>query len=77
MQLIFEFDLQILLLQLVDEETGAVQREPWKPGELLLRSEAVMKGYLNNVEETKKVIDSNKWLHTGNSFPIYISHLQS
>ncbi|VDK69423.1 unnamed protein product [Litomosoides sigmodontis] len=50
---------------LVDEETGAVLREPWKPGELLLRSEAIMKGYLNDVEETKKVIDSNKWLHTG------------
>ncbi|EFO19114.2 hypothetical protein LOAG_09378 [Loa loa] len=50
---------------LVDEETGAVQNESWKPGELLLRSEAIMKGYLNNAEETKKVIDSNKWLHTG------------
>ncbi|CAG9533418.1 unnamed protein product [Cercopithifilaria johnstoni] len=50
---------------LLDEETGAVQKEPWKPGELLLRSEAIMKGYLNDTEETKKVIDSNKWLHTG------------
>lgn len=58
------------ILQLLDEETGAVQKEPWKPGELLLRSEAIMKGYLNNAEETKKVIDNNKWLHTGNnSFP--------
>uniref|UniRef100_A0A0R3RFD6 4-coumarate--CoA ligase n=1 Tax=Elaeophora elaphi TaxID=1147741 RepID=A0A0R3RFD6_9BILA len=51
--------------QLLDEETGAVQREPWKSGELLLRSETIMKGYLNNAEETRKVIDSNRWLHTG------------
>ncbi|KAL3990131.1 AMP-binding enzyme family protein [Acanthocheilonema viteae] len=50
---------------LLDEETGVVQKEPWKPGELLLRSEAIMKGYLNDTEETKKVIDSSKWLHTG------------
>ncbi|VDM15547.1 unnamed protein product, partial [Wuchereria bancrofti] len=50
---------------LIDEESGVVQKEPWKRGELLLRSEAIMKGYLNDVEETKKVIDSNKWLHTG------------
>uniref|UniRef100_A0A0N4TCQ0 AMP-binding domain-containing protein n=1 Tax=Brugia pahangi TaxID=6280 RepID=A0A0N4TCQ0_BRUPA len=50
---------------LIDEESGAVQNEPWKCGELLLRSEAIMKGYLNDIEETKKVIDSNRWLHTG------------
>ncbi|KAM3728050.1 Peroxisomal OPC-8:0-CoA ligase [Dirofilaria immitis] len=50
---------------LLDEETGAIQNEPWKPGELLLRSETIMKGYLNDIEETRKVIDNNKWLHTG------------
>ncbi|MCP9263348.1 4-coumarate--CoA ligase 2 [Dirofilaria immitis] len=39
---------------LLDEETGAIQNEPWKPGELLLRSETIMKGYLNDIEETRK-----------------------
>ncbi|OZC08313.1 hypothetical protein X798_04664 [Onchocerca flexuosa] len=58
------------MLQLIDEETGAVQTEPWKPGELLLRSEAIMKGYLNDAEETKKVIDNNKWLHTAHDVTI-------
>ncbi|VDK81022.1 unnamed protein product [Onchocerca ochengi] len=55
---------------LLDEETGAVQTEPWKPGELLLRSEAIMKGYLNDTEETKKVIDNNKWLHTAHDVTV-------
>lgn len=59
------------LLQLLDEETGAVQTEPWKRGELLLQSEAIMKGYLNDEEETKKVIDANKWLYTGPLTLIY------
>lgn len=36
-----------------------------KKGELLLRSECVMKGYLNSPEETRQSLDIDGWYHTG------------
>ncbi|VDN01690.1 unnamed protein product [Thelazia callipaeda] len=51
--------------KLLDEKTGAILSEAFQVGELLLRSNAIMKGYLNSEEETRKVFDSDNWLHTG------------
>ena len=34
-------------------------------GELLIRSEGVFQGYLNLPEETRRTLDSDGWLHTG------------
>ncbi|CAD5228782.1 unnamed protein product [Bursaphelenchus okinawaensis] len=51
--------------KVVDIETGEEIVEPHKRGELYLRSECVMKGYLNDPKATEETIDSEKWMHTG------------
>jgi len=55
---------QNLDLKLVDPATGE-EMPMGKPGEILVKGPMVMKGYLNKPEETKKAIDSDGYMHTG------------
>ncbi|KAF3329650.1 putative 4-coumarate--CoA ligase 3 [Carex littledalei] len=51
-------------LKIVDPETGALLGRN-KPGEICIRGEHIMKGYLNDLTATKNTIDKEGWLHTG------------
>jgi acyl-CoA synthetase (AMP-forming)/AMP-acid ligase II len=50
--------------RLVDADTGE-DAAPGEAGELYLRGEHVMAGYLNNPEATAATVDREGWLHTG------------
>ena len=50
--------------KLVDAETG-VEVPIGEPGEICVKGPMVMKGYLNKDEETKKAIDKDGYMHTG------------
>ena len=50
--------------RLVDLEAG-LDVAPQEPGELWLRGEHVMRGYLGNPAATAATIDPDGWLHTG------------
>ncbi|KAF8654966.1 hypothetical protein HU200_061398 [Digitaria exilis] len=51
-------------LKIVDPDTGkSLGRN--LPGEICIRGQQIMKGYLNNPEATKNSIDADGWLHTG------------
>ncbi|KAG0473373.1 hypothetical protein HPP92_015230 [Vanilla planifolia] len=51
-------------LKVVDPSTGASLRRNQR-GEICLRAENVMKGYLNDAKATQGTIDEEGWLHTG------------
>ncbi|KAK6123804.1 hypothetical protein DH2020_042458 [Rehmannia glutinosa] len=51
-------------MKIIDIETGASLGRN-QPGEICIRGDQIMKGYLNDPESTESTIDKNGWLHTG------------
>ncbi len=57
-------ELEGIEVKVINPETGD-ECSPGQQGELCCRGYNVMKGYYKKPEETKKVIDSDGWLHSG------------
>ncbi|KAK4488910.1 hypothetical protein RD792_004700 [Penstemon davidsonii] len=51
-------------MKIVDPETGASLGRN-QAGEICIRGDQIMKGYLNDPESTENTVDKEGWLHTG------------
>ncbi|XP_055826287.1 4-coumarate--CoA ligase 2-like [Solanum dulcamara] len=51
-------------MKIVDLDTG-ISLPRNKPGEICIRGDQIMKGYLNDPEATARTIDKEGWLHSG------------
>lgn len=53
-----------LMCRIVDEQTGD-NMPPLRKGEILIKGRSIMKGYANDEVATRRSIDQDGWLHTG------------
>ncbi|KAF5464125.1 hypothetical protein F2P56_014230 [Juglans regia] len=51
-------------MKIIDPETGSSLPRN-QPGEICIRGDQIMKGYINDPEATDRTIDREGWLHTG------------
>lgn len=58
------FELPNVEVKIINPETGEL-RKTEEQGEICCRGYNIMKGYYNNPEATKNVIDKEEWLHSG------------
>ena len=54
----------MLIFQVIDISTGR-HLGPNQEGELCVKTDYLMLGYLNNTEATARTLDADGWLHTG------------
>lgn len=50
--------------KIIDPDTGKLCG-PYERGEMLFKSNSLMRGYVNNPQATRDVIDADGWFHTG------------
>lgn len=56
--------VNIACYQIVDIDDGHICG-PHEPGELCVRTDMIMKGYLNRPKETADMLDEDGFLHSG------------
>ena len=54
----------MFIFQVIDVSTGR-HLGPNQEGELCVKTDYLMLGYLNNTEATARTLDADGWLHTG------------
>ncbi|KAK4884443.1 hypothetical protein RN001_000714 [Aquatica leii] len=56
--------LPLVSAKIIDCDTGK-SLGPYKNGEICVKGDVLMKGYMNNIDATQNTIDREGWLHTG------------
>ncbi len=59
----------------VGESLPGVELSIGNKGELLVRAPSVMPGYWNSAEDTRRILDKDGWLHTGERVEIVDEHV--